>query len=141
MPFPIKKNREITIQLLYTLDSNTKFIDESIFIFMSIFQVSRRNILEYIKNSQKIYEKKDLIDSYLKNISKEYSIERIAKVDLAILRVLLYEVIFYKLPIEITISEAIRIAKKFSSYGSGKYLHAIIDAVYKEVNNAQKSLL
>lgn len=139
MSFSVKKNREIAVQLVYSLDNSKNFIDESLFIFMSIFQVSRKKMLAFVKYAQEIYVEKTLIDSHLENISKEYSIDRIAKVDLCILRVILYEMIFKDLPVEIAIAEAIRIARKFSSYGSEKYLHAIIDSVYKEVINAEKS--
>lgn len=139
MHISVKKNREIAVQLVYSLNSSKNFIDESLFIFMSIFQVSRKNMVAFVAYAQEIYAKRSIVDAHLENVSKEYSIDRIGKVDLSILRVLLYEIIEKNLPVEIAISEAIRLAKKFSSYGSEKYLHAIIDSVYKEIANAEKS--
>jgi N utilization substance protein B len=130
-----RKIREIYVQLLYALQETGDVSKDSIDFFMAIFQVSRKNVVLFIDHAKKIYSDRDLFDCYLSNISLEYSLDRIAKVDLAILRVILYDLIHKKIPIEIAIAEAIRLANKFSSYGSPKYLHAMIDAIYKEIHH------
>lgn len=135
----IRKNREICVQLLYAMNENKIIIDNSLIIFMSLFQVTKKNMLEYIKSAEQIFSKRKNFDDYLQTISKEYSLDRIAKIDLAILRVILYELTTKKLPIEIAVTEAIRLAKKFSSYGAEKYLHAMIDSIYKEMMHEKKS--
>ncbi len=130
-----RKTREIYVQLLYVFNEVGEINIDSVEFFMSIFQVSRKNMLVFIKHAEKIFHSKKTFDCYLSNISVEYSLDRIAKVDLAILRVVLYELIQESIPVEIAIAEAIRIAKKFSSYGAPKYLHAMIDAIYKEMKH------
>lgn len=130
-----RKTREIYVQLLYVLNEREEISPDSIEIFMSIFQASKKNVLDFVKHAKEIYDERKTFDCYLSNISLEYSIDRIAKVDLAILRVVLYDLIQEIIPVEIAIAEAIRIAKKFSSYGSPKYLHAMIDSIYKEMKH------
>lgn len=130
-----RKSREIYVQLLYVLNEREEISSESIEFFMSIFQVSKKNMLLFIKHAEEIYDERKTFDCYLSNISLEYSLDRIAKVDLAILRVVLYDLIQETIPVEVAIAEAIRIAKKFSSYGSPKYLHAMIDSIYKEMKH------
>lgn len=128
----LRKDREIAVQLVFSLNEGEIDINDSLVFFMSVFQVSKKRMLEYFENAKKIFDKRKSVDSYLESISEEYSIDRIAKVDLAILRVILCELIEETIPVEIAIAEAIRIANKFSSFGSGKYLHAMIDSIYKE---------
>ncbi len=136
----MQKNREILVQLLYALENSGLFKGDFINIFMSIFKVTKKQMVEYVDLALLIFEEKNEYDSYLKNISIEYCLDRIAKVDLAILRVILYELKKGAIPIEVAVAEAIRIAKKFSSYGAGKYLHAMIDSIYKEMKCAEKSV-
>ena len=130
-----RKTREIYVQLLYVLNEVGEFHIDSVDFFMSIFQVSRKNVLIFMKHAEGIFHSRKNFDCYLSNISVEYSIDRIAKVDLAILRVVLNDLIQEVIPVEIAVAEAIRIAKKFSSYGSPKYLHAMIDSIYKEMKH------
>ena len=140
MDKPMQKSREILVQLLYAMEENGSFAGDFINIFMNVFKVTRKNILEYVSLALLIFEEKKEYDCYLGDISIEYSLDRIAKVDLAILRVILYELKRDLIPIEVAVAEAIRIAKKFSSYGAGKYLHAMIDSIYKEMKCAAKSV-
>jgi N utilization substance protein B len=137
----MKKSREIYVQLLYVLDKSETLSDESIKIFMTLFEVSKKTMLEYKKHAEKIFESRSEFDSLLEKISTEYSLDRIAKVDLAILRVILFDIKEKDLPVEVAIVEAIRIADKFSSYGSGKYLHAMIDCIYKEIKHEKQAAL
>ncbi len=137
----MKKSREIYVQLLYVLENSETLSDDSIKIFMTLFEVSKKNMLEYKEHAEKIFELRGDFDTLLSKISTEYSLDRIAKVDLAILRVILFDLKEKDLPVEVAVAEAIRIANKFSSYGSGKYLHAMIDSIYKEMKNEKQAAL
>ncbi|MCH9621934.1 MAG: Transcription antitermination protein NusB [Chlamydiia bacterium] len=134
---PIKQ-REISIQLLYLLNDGGNVDENSASSFMSVFGLSKKKIMEISRKVQIIFDQKDILDSHIEKTSQEYALERVSKVDLATLRCLIYELINNDLPVEIAISEALRIAKKFSNYGSGKYLHAMIDSIYKGLQHEQK---
>ena len=127
-----KKRREILVQLLYLLEDSKEISLESAMSLMAVFRVNRRNMLSFYEEANKIFTYKDSLDEQLSSLSQEYSLERIAKVDLAILRVVLYELQHDLIPVEIAIAEALRVANKFSSFGAGKYLHAMIDSVFKQ---------
>jgi N utilization substance protein B len=133
-----RKSREIYVQMLYLLEDNEDISLDSLVILMAVFRVSKKNMLEFFETAKEIFNARGNFDTYLGNISEEYSLDRIAKVDLAILRVVLYELDLEKIPVEIAIAEALRIANKFSSFGAGKYLHAMIDSVYKEMKHDNK---
>ena len=118
---------------MYAMSINEININDSVFFLMSIFRLTKKRILEYFEYVKLMYENRNITDVYLREISVEYSFDRIAKIDLAIARVVLYEIINKDIPVEIAIAESIRLSKKFSSYGSGKYLHAMIDSIYKQI--------
>jgi transcription antitermination protein NusB len=134
-----QKQREISVQLLYLLNEMDDIPLDSIKYFMSLFNLTKKKMIPLIRRAKEIFEKKELSDRNLEEASLDYAFDRISKVDLAILRVVLFELFNDIIPVEIAISEAIRVAKKFSSYGSGKYLHAMIDSIYKEAKHDQKA--
>jgi len=74
----------------------------------------------------------ELIKKYLKN----WKVDRLEKVDLALLRVSIFEMLFYtgKDPAESTvvINEAVEIAKKFGTPKSASFINAVLDNVAKD---------
>ena len=52
--------------------------------------------------------------------------------DLSILHIAVYELLFTDTPPAVVINEAIEIAKKYSSESSGKFLNGILDAIKRE---------
>lgn len=92
-----------------------------------------RNILEGIlKNSKKI----------LKTIEKhapEWPIEKIAKIDRAILEIGVYEIVYVDdIPPVVSINEAIEIAKYFGDLNSSKFINGVLSSVMNEYINRKK---
>lgn len=74
------------------------------------------------------------IDELIKNhLSAKWSLERLNKVSLAILRTGIYEMVFIKgAEKSIVIDEAVTIAKKFGADDSYKFINAVLDKISKE---------
>ena len=74
----------------------------------------------------------DVIDSIIKKHAEHWDIDRIAKVDLAILRMSTYALLFQPdIPATVTIDEAVEIAKQFGGSESYKFVNGILDSVPK----------
>lgn len=72
------------------------------------------------------------IDSLVRLASQSFEFERIGAVELAILRLGIYEVFCDgTIPLKVAITEAIRLARKFCSLESGRFIHAVLDQVDK----------
>ena len=70
------------------------------------------------------------IDAAIEKYATNWSIERIAKVDLAILRLAIFELKFRDdIPPIVSINEAIDLAKGFSSAESKRFINGILDSV------------
>ena len=69
----------------------------------------------------------DEIDGIISSNSKSWKLERIAKVDLAILRLALYEILYMEdIPQKVTINEAIELAKKYSAEKSYQFVNGLL---------------
>lgn len=80
-----------------------------------------------------IIEKAVEIDDYIIKYSKDWTIERMPKIDLAILRVAIYEILFKEdIPSSVSINEAVELAKKYSHEDAGGFINGILGSVYNE---------
>jgi len=73
------------------------------------------------------------IDSAIKDHSQHWKIERIAAVELAILRLALYEMIYTDIPLKAAINEGIELSKTFGDSKSRGFINGILDGMAKSV--------
>jgi N utilization substance protein B len=68
------------------------------------------------------------IDSRIKGLAHNWDFERSAKIDLAILRIAMFERIFRKdIPPVVSINEAIDLSKQFSNADAKRFINGILD--------------
>jgi N utilization substance protein B len=68
------------------------------------------------------------IDARIKGLAHNWEFERIAKIDLAILRLAMFEMIFRKdIPPVVSINEAIDLSKEFSNADAKRFINGILD--------------
>ncbi len=73
------------------------------------------------------------IDETIEAHAKDWSIQRIAKVDLSILRVAVYELLYETaIPEGATVNEAVELAKLFGGEKSAGFVNGILGAIAKE---------
>ncbi len=98
-------------------------------------ETKKDETFEALKINKKIIEKQlfdliknlNVIDEKIEQCSTGWSISRIDKVDLAILRLAIYEILFDDdVPTRVAINEAIELAKEYSSEKSYRFVHAVL---------------
>jgi N utilization substance protein B len=68
------------------------------------------------------------IDSQIKGLAHNWDFDRIAKIDLAILRIAMFEMIYRKdIPPVVSINEAIDLSKQFSNADAKRFINGILD--------------
>jgi len=73
------------------------------------------------------------VDKSIKDHLKNWDFDRIGRVDLAILRISTFGLLFLSdVPPKVTIDEAIDIAKKFGSTESYRFINGVLDGINKE---------
>lgn len=74
------------------------------------------------------------IDALIHEHAPKYPIERIARMDLAILRLSIYELVIVKEePPKVIIDEAVTLAKEFGGERSYAFINAVLGAIYKNL--------
>jgi N utilization substance protein B len=73
---------------------------------------------------------RDAIDNIIVDKSKNWTISRMARVDLNILRLAVFELLFLsEIPRNVTINEAIEVAKKFGTEESASFINGMLDEI------------
>lgn len=82
----------------------------------------------YISNkSGQIIEKLEELDEMINQKAKGWKTERMNKVDLTILRVAVYEIVFDEdVPTGVAINEAVELAKKFGTEESAGFVNGVL---------------
>ena len=122
-----KLAREETMKLLYQMDMNNDYSKDIMDLYLKLNKLSKDEV-EYLVHAVTI------IVNNLKNIDQKieshidgWQLYRLAKVDLAILRISIYELVYRNdIPVEVAINEAIEIAKKFSTEESSKFINGVL---------------
>ena len=92
--------------------------------------------LDYIDRMVELFAlKREELDSIISLNSHSWRIERISKVDLAILRLALLEIRELDIPPKVAINEAVELAKKYSADKSHKYVNGLLGGYLKSEEN------
>lgn len=75
-----------------------------------------------------------VIDTMIQTAAPEWPIEKIAKIDLAILRQAVYEMKYHKdTPVKVVIDEAIELAKSYGNPNSAKFINGVLGTLVTSV--------
>lgn len=140
MPLPLQKFREAVFQILYSQDFISGF-EETISFMMGELKTTRRAMRDAKTRVEEIVARFSEIDPQIAAASTEYRFERISRVEKAILRLALFELLFDpSIPPQIAIGEAVRLCRKFGTPESAHFVNAILDGIYKKNVHSEKSL-
>jgi transcription antitermination protein NusB len=133
MSLPPQKFREIVFQVLFSLDFHKSDTSELMKTLMNELKVTRKNIQEAEERAQKIRSHLAEIDAYITKTSTSYDFHRIQSVERNILRLAVFELLIENvIPLLVVISEAKRLAKKFSTGDAQSFVHAILETLAKQ---------
>ena len=132
MTIPAQKFREIVFQLLYSRDIAQTSDEAMIELLTKELAVTKKAVCEAQERVQQILDNKEKIDSMIAKTSLAYTFERIQSVERNVLRIGVFELLFDDtIPPKVAISEALRLAKKFSTKEAALFVNAILDAIYQ----------
>ena len=129
-----KLSREKAMELIFSTMLTKESHEETIETFVDNYEGNINEVdLEYIKEVLKgVEENKEDIDALIKNNLQKWKIERISKVNLAILRLAVYEMNYLNdVPEKVAINEALEITKRYSDEKSVSFINGVLDKIFK----------
>jgi N utilization substance protein B len=130
-----RKAREIALQVLYGLNFENIDVQKALDLFWSNF-VAPKAAKEFAAFLvQGTCEHKDELDKLIAGCSDNWSLGRMSKVDINILRLAVFEFLYCDdIPPKVTLNEAVDLGKTFGSENSGSFINGILDALNLKLN-------
>ena len=128
--------RENVVQYLFQSEMNVQpnFSESELHLFFKTFEVGsslHRSIKEYLVD---ILDNLNKIDEEIVKQSKNWKLDRMSRVDRAVLRVAFYELLFKQdIPAIVIINEAVEIGKNFGSADSSSFINGILDKASRRI--------
>ncbi len=127
--------REEAFKVLYSLEVQKKEeIKEQLELYMQNENITDENTVSYINSTiEGIYNNSDTIEQKISdNLKKDWKIERISKIDLALLKLAIYEILYTDTPYKVAINEVLELSKKYSEESSSNFINGVLASIVKE---------
>lgn len=124
--------REKALQALFQIDMSNSEPSEAIEHVLE--ELPQDEYLTNLVNG--VVQHKDEIDGVIKNYLEKWTLERLANVDRNLLRVAVFELMFYKetVPANVVIDEAIEIAKLYGDDQSSRFINGILSKIKQQLS-------
>lgn len=129
--------REETFKLLYSLEIQKENIEEQTEIYLENEEISDENTKIYMKDIVDGIEKNitTIEEKISENLKKDWKIERISKINLVLLKLAIYEILYTETPFKVVINEVVELAKKYGDDTSPNFVNGILASIVKESEN------
>lgn len=137
MPIKRREIRESAFLLIFEkMFRQDEELDD---VFMSAMEVNEIIVNDEVKKLvENVCEKQDEIDSIISKFSNKRTVERIPKINLAILRLAIYEATYEEnVPVNVAISEAVALAGKYALEPDVSFVNGVLGSFAKEQEEKQ----
>jgi N utilization substance protein B len=141
-PAQLREARRFAVQLVYQMEAaQQSFLTDSIlqaFFGQNEVDQELRAVIQVAV--QTVIDKREEVDAKIESCSSNWKLSRIARVDLAILRICTAELMTRSdVPKDVIISEGVELGKQFGSTASGGFINGVLDGVARAMNVGGKS--
>lgn len=111
-------------------------------LYARMFAIPKDHVIapntETLDIVEAIIGESETIDRHITTHAPKYPLDKIAKIDLCILRLAIYEVMSKKEPVKVVINEAVELAKELGNERSYAFINAVLGSVLKTVINEEQ---
>ena len=132
-------NRKVAFEIVYSLETQgTKYEEykENVDMFLEDRDIHGKATTKYIKDV--VYGTKRHAKQIKKQIesclSEKWTYERLSKVNVVILEIAIFEMLFLKTPFKVVINEAVELAKSFGDTKSPSFINGVLASIVKKNN-------
>lgn len=122
-----RQSREAALQVLYQVDVGGADPDKALADTAELNEIDPEDLKftrELVLGSMSHIED---IDRIIATLSKDWNIERLARVDHNIMRIAIFEIMHRDdIPFGVTVNEAVELAKTFGGGDSGRFINGIL---------------
>ena len=133
------ETRKVALELVYSIISQNienEAYEEYIKVFLEGQQIEDNRVIKYIEDIAygiRQYNT-EIIEQIKACLAKDWTIERISKIDISILKIAIYEILYKKIPFKVAINEAVELAKTFGDDKAPSFINGVLASIVKNNN-------
>lgn len=127
--------REQAFRLLYSLQLiEEKNVEEQLQLFLEENNIVDKDAIEYIKDViiGTDTNNNEIEKNIRENLKSDWDITRLSKIDLTLLKLGIYEIVYSKLPYKVVINEVVELSKKYGDEKSKSFVNGVLAGVVKK---------
>lgn len=126
--------REWAFKLMYGLEIQKDNTEEQVALFIENNDVENEIAKEYLKDIAKgICENNEEIENIIsRNLKENWSLNRISKINISLIKIAIYEMLYKNVPFKVAINEVVELAKKYADDSAPIFINGILASVVKE---------
>jgi N utilization substance protein B len=133
------EGREFALKALYQIDIRGGASRDDLVLFYENFPVDDRARKFATLLVEGVRAESVALDRQIASALEHWSMGRLSKIDLNILRLALYELLHLDdIPARVTIDEAIELAKRYGDKDSGRFVNGVLDQMAGQLNLKRK---
>ena len=130
-----RKSREAAVQMLYQMDVSGVDASTAIATYWATLAPKSEGREFADELVQGLAQASERIDALIRDTSKHWRLERMARVDRNVIRLAIYELLERPdIPRKVTINEAIELAKRFGDENSPAFVNGVLDRIAETLN-------
>jgi N utilization substance protein B len=134
-----RKGREFALQSLYALELGQGELADFEDAVISGLGAKEEAILYGKKLIHTVLDHVLEIDDTIMKFAKNWTLDRIAVIDKILMRCSMAEMLYIAdIPVKVSITEAIQMAKKYSTKESADFINGVLDAAAKDITHAKE---
>ena len=125
--------RENAFKLLYEIEVQNDVTEEHINLFFENNDLNEDSVKEYISdivNGTQLH-KDSIIENVTKHLTEVWNYDRISKINKALLKLAIYEIVYKKIDFKIIINEVVELSKKYGEDTSPGFINGILASIVK----------
>ena len=131
------ETRKVAFEFIYSLEilkTEPSAYEEQMELFLENRGICEENLIEYVKDVVLGIEtnKEEILNQINEELSEKWEITRLSKINLAILKIATYEILYKKLPYKVVVNEAVELAKKYGDDNSSSFINGVLASIIKK---------
>lgn len=128
--------RELAFKLVYEIEVQKEESEDQFEIFVENNEITDVKVIEYLTDIKKgIKDNSEEINRLITNNLKDnWSLNRISKINLSLIKLAIYEMVYKNLPYKVAINEVVELAKQYADESAPVFINGILASVVKEKN-------
>lgn len=128
------ETRESAVFFVYQYEFRSEDIDTQIKLFLNENPHVEEDMDYFDKTVRGVIASREDLDEKISRFLKKWTINRIPKLDKAILETACYEILnFDDIPVSVSINEAVRLSKRYGTDDSSSYINGVLSSFEKSL--------